>query len=342
MERPILNPSIFDDPDRQPDAPQRDVGGAIRRGLRAVFLTFPRWTIRTIVRLLLMKVHPTFRRHDEADALHRGIIARLLAPMIFRLTCLALMVLGTVGGLVYLMTHPIASVDGRMAPVCPGVVAEPVNIQAADGVVVRAWHLPALDAKQVLRHKELAARAKWPAVVLVPDQRGDRHELDRLIRPLHERGYVILLLELRGLDGKAAQTFGLLEHQEVLAAVHYLRGRSYVDRERISVIGSGTGATAALLAGQRDAGIARVWAYAPVLDFDAVLAEYVNAPWLRPACRWAFETLQQVDVSAIGIAALSPPSTGRVQLLQTRPTSNDFQALLAGLHRLPATLAQND
>lgn len=338
MERPILNPSIFDDPDRLPDAPKHDVGGAIARFARCLFVTMPRAAFRLTIRVLLMRLHPKWRKPDDANIERPSLVGRYLASVVFRLTFLTLLLLGTIVGNLHLMTHRIG--DARSdGPICPGVLAEGIKLQAVDGAVLRAWHVHALDAAQVLKHKDVAARAKWPAVVLAADQRGDGHELDRLIRPLHAAGYVVLVLELRGAAGETAQTFGLLERHDIAAAVANLRGRSYVDRDRISVIATGTAATAALLARRHDTGIDRVFAYAPIASFDDVLAESVNASWLRAGCRWAFEVLQQVDVDDLDTADLARAIGTDAVIANHRPTRSAEVASVVTMLNQPNTVA---
>ena len=344
MQRPILNPSIFDDPDRLPDAPTRDTQGTLVGLAKRLFLAWPRPVLAATVRLLLTPVHPIRRTDkDDADLERPSWLARYAAPVIFRLMFLILLLLGTVVVVVHLMTHRIAVAGLNDAPTCAGVLAELVHLQAADGASLRAWHAHAIDAQRVMQHKDVAARAKWPAVVLVADQRGDGHDLDRLIRPLHDSGCVVLVLQLRGASGETAQTFGLLEQQDVTAAVANLRSRSYVDRERISIIATGTGATAALLARKQDSGIDRVIAYRPIGSFDEILADSVNASWLRPACRWAFEASQQVDVEDLSAVALARDiGVDAIIIHHAPPRSADMDSVLAMLHQAQNTLAATE
>ena len=59
----------------------------------------------------------------------------------------------------------------------------------------------------------------------------DGEQLLPLVRPLHEAGFVILMLNVRGVGTAtaAAQTFGLKESRDVLAAVEMLRRRPFVN-----------------------------------------------------------------------------------------------------------------
>ena len=79
-----------------------------------------------------------------------------------------------------------------------------------------------------------------------------------LVTPLHQAGYIVFVLGLRGsnLGSTYGSTFGLSESNDVKAAVDLLRKTPFVDTKRIAVLGLGTGATASLLAVQKDPGIA--------------------------------------------------------------------------------------
>lgn len=291
MDRPILNPTVFDDPDRHPDPVRepwhfgRRLTGVLRGGATIA---------RRAWRLLWTPLVP---RRIQPFIERTPLLARVVSAIVLRLTVVIVLLLATVFSIVHLLTHPLAPpITG--APVGRGVHLDAVTLRASDGVTTEAFLAPALDEEQVLRHGEKAVRAKWPAVVLVPDQRGAGDELDPLIPSLHRRGYVVLLLRLRGShDRDCPQTFGLLEKLDVQAAIAHLRSLKYVDSSRIAIIGNGTGATASLLARQDDGAIDRVIVHDPVESFDAVLADAVKAPWIRPACRWAFEILHHVDVT---------------------------------------------
>jgi len=316
MQRPTLNPTVFDDPDRQPLAPMprepwhagrlvAQLARAIGQMLRAVWKLL--WT-------------PLIPRRMLRTTEQRSVLGRVVAPLIFRLMFVAVMLLVAVALNVHLLTHPFSpAVVGP--PVTGAVHVEPVTLRASDGVAIEAFLAPAIDEKQLLRHGEVAIRAKWPAVVLVPDQRSDGRELDKLIRTLHDSGYVALLVRLRGTGTlECAQTLGLHERLDVAAAVGHLRGLKYVDQARVSIIATGTGATAAMLARREDATIQHVIAYDPVVNFDQAMGDSVAAGYLRPACRWAFEVMHRVDVEDLNRDSLLHELQGHVLLLASHPS----------------------
>src|SRR3954467_8110740 len=110
-----------------------------------------------------------------------------------------------------------------------------------------------------------------------------------LVRPLHDAGFVVLVVGVRGsgTTTPAAQTFGLTEWMDVRAAAEMLRRRPYVDANKIGGAGIGTGATAALLAAEPDDGLRALVLDDPASSADEVVAHRL-APrlpyleWMRP------------------------------------------------------------
>jgi dienelactone hydrolase len=94
-----------------------------------------------------------------------------------------------------------------------------------------------------------------------------------LVRPLHDAGFVVMVVALRGCGASApaGETFGLLESNDVKAAVAVLRKRPFVDPNRIAIVGVGAGANACVLAASEDAGIKAL-----VLDHPAQLGPAFN------------------------------------------------------------------
>jgi hypothetical protein len=327
MERPILNPSVFDDPDRQPLEPMPrepwHAGRLLWQFARAVG-----GVAKASWHLLWTPIVP--RRLPRPDE-KRSVLVRVVAPVVFRLMALATLLLGTVVLQAYLLSHPpVPSLAGP--PVTGGVHVERVTLTASDGVPIEAYLAPAVNETNVLKHGELAVRAKWPAVVLVADQRGDGHDLDKLIRTLHESGYVSILVRLRGTgDDDLPQTLGLQERRDVAAAVSHLRALNYVDQNRVSVLGTGTGATAAMLARRDDRTIAAAIVYDPVVSFDDVLASstHPRAAWMRPAVRWTYEVSNQVDVDELDRDALIRNLHGQVLLLSGHPSRPPQRQMIA-------------
>jgi pimeloyl-ACP methyl ester carboxylesterase len=274
------------------------------RRLRPLFLVFI-W----IVRLLTLDL---FGSGGAPKGLRVDIgtrFSRFIRGLCYRLLFLPLLMALAVMSLVYSGTHPPA-VASAMDPTCHGIYYDPVNFVADDGTPLEAWLLPAVDARRVIEQKESALGELYPAVVLVHDFGASRQQMLPLATPLHNAGYVVLMVGLRGnaSDGAAAvgQTFGLNEAADVKAAVELLRKTPFVDGQHIAVLGLGTGATAALLAAQRDATIAAVVLDRPSHSFDDILREHLapSQPWLAwmaPFCQWTFEIAYKVNATDVNL-----------------------------------------
>src|SRR5260370_1169386 len=91
----------------------------------------------------------------------------------------------------------------------------------------KRWHdrFWPLDARRVLDQKEKWIAEKFPAVILAHDYGASRQQMLPLVAPVHQAGFVVLVLQLRGsaLGGQAGSTFGLKESGDVKAGVNLLR-----------------------------------------------------------------------------------------------------------------------
>ncbi len=272
---------------------------------------------------------PLIPRRLPRTTEQRSLLVRVVAPVVFRLMFVVVLVLMAVALQVHLLTHPLSpAIVGT--PVAGAVHVDRMTLRTTDGVVIEAFLAPAMDERQVLNHGEVAIRAKWPAVLLVPDQQSDGHGLDKLIRTLHDNGYVAMLVRLRGTGtADCAQTMGLRERHDVAAAVAHLRSLTYVDQARISIIGTGTGATAAMLARRDDPTIHHVIVHEPVVSFDDAIVDSAAAVYLRPACRWAFEVMHQVDAEDLHRDGLLQQLNGKVLLLAGHPSRPPQRQMIA-------------
>src|SRR5579864_8877996 len=167
--------------------------------------------------------------------------------------CLPVIIGGVATGFVFKGTHPVAP-PALTDPRSQGCYYESVDFTGEDGMHLTGWFVPALDARRVLEDKERALRIRGPAVILVHDFGQSRQQMLPLVRPLHEQGIAVMLVALRGAgtDSETAQTFGIKESKDVLAAVNAMRNRRFIDPARVAVAGAGTGANAALIAASQD------------------------------------------------------------------------------------------
>jgi pimeloyl-ACP methyl ester carboxylesterase len=207
---------------------------------------------------------------------------------------------------VYMGTHP-SRMPIVAEPSSQGVYFEPANLASTDGTQLAAWLVPAIDARRVVEEKDRTLRLSHPAIVLVHDYGKTMQQMLPLVRPLHDEGIVVLVLGLRGSGTNslmAAQTFGLNESKDVLAAVDMLRQSAFVDGKRIAVAGVGTGANAALIAAAQDPGIKAVVLADLLPNGDGEVANKLSPSqrwlaWLRPVCRRMFEFECGVDMDEL-------------------------------------------
>lgn len=258
---------------------------------------------------------------DEVGTPFSRFMRKLLYRLMFVPTLLAVLI----GILVVTATHPKPA-PGVMDPVSKGVYYDPVELLSLDGTKLEGWLVPVVDARKVIAEKEKMLHRKQPAVVLVHDFGASRQQMLPLIAPLHDAGFVLLAINLRGHGPSAAvgSTFGLNEAQDVRAAVEMLRRRSFVDPEAIGVIGVGTGATAALLAAEQDPRISALVLDHPVRQFDDILNERIGPKqswlsWVRPMCKWTFEIAYKVDAEDVNLGHFAELMKSKPVFLMDEP-----------------------
>jgi hypothetical protein len=276
------------------------------------------WTLAGRVMVKLCATPFRFGRPKTPANIH--VVIR---GMLYRLMFLPILVTLIASLLVYLATHP-RTFAGQLDPLSVGVYYDPVTVVAADGVRSEAWLAPAIDARKVVSDRDKALHARSPGVVLIHDRGQTARQMLPLVRPLHEAGYVVLVVGVRG-SGTAdavGQTYGINESLDVRAALDMLRRRPYVDPQRVAVIGVGSGATAALLARDEDPTITGlVLIDLPVDPMVPVTRTMTyNSPalrWLAPICRWTFEVAYQVDLSDLDVSdtleKIDPSATLQMQ-----------------------------
>ena len=125
--------------------------------------------------------------------------------------------------LVYAGTHP-APPPALSDPSSQGLYYDPVSIISQDGTRLSGWLVPAIDAHRVATQREAALSERRPALVLVHDFGQSPQQMLPLLGPLHDEGYVLLAVCLRGdgIDHTVGQTFGVSESLDVKAAVELL------------------------------------------------------------------------------------------------------------------------
>jgi pimeloyl-ACP methyl ester carboxylesterase len=247
-------------------------------------------------------------------------VQRFIRATLYRLAFVPVILALFVVALIFAITHPPrTTVDAD--PLVQGVYYDPVNFLAEDGTRLEGWLVPVYDAKRVLEEKERALHKKHPAIVLVHDSAGSRQQMLPLVPHLHEAGMVVLVVSLRGTgpSGASAQTFGLKESMDVRAAIDMLRRRGYVDPARVSVMGIGTGANAAIIAAAQDGNIASMILDRPVESFESVIKGKLgeDEKWvqlLMPLLKWTFEAMYHVDADELNVGSFAATMKSRPTL----------------------------
>jgi hypothetical protein len=298
MQRPVMNPAFFEDASHAP-APKRRRWWSIFRPIGLIF--------KFGAKVLFFKLFSRKRLRVD-DGL--SPVSRFTRGLFYRLAFLPLFLALAVGALVFAGTHPLRAAT-ELDPSSQGIYYEAVTMLADDGVKLDGWLVPVVDASVVLRQKDDVLRHKHPAVVLVHDFGNRRQQMLPLIKPLHNAGFVVLVVGTRGggPTGGVGATFGLKETMDVRAAVTMARRRPYVNADKVAVVGIGTGATAALLAARDDAAIPALVLANPTRDAATVVSERLlpRQPllhWMTPLCKWTFEMAYQVDIDDIDLARL--------------------------------------
>jgi len=119
------------------------------------------------------------------------------------------------------------------SPVEYGLAFEEVAFQAADGLMLHGWWIPAAGSDR--------------AVVIMHGHGGSMDWDVHRAPALHAAGFNVLLFDFRAHGRSEGQTvtFGYLERQDVLGAARFLRGRGM---RRIGLLGFSFGGIVAMLA----------------------------------------------------------------------------------------------
>jgi pimeloyl-ACP methyl ester carboxylesterase len=303
MQRPVMDPTfVYDAPKAKPKRRRKPVGWVIA-------------ALRFFLRVLTLNpfgLGRNFRVEDGTPA------QRFIRGLIYRLAFVPVVLVMFVIAIVLAATHP-KRLASNGDPLSAGIYYDPVNLVADDGARLEGWLVPVMDAKKVLEERELVLNRRQPAVILVHDVSATRQQLLPLVAPLHESGFIVLALNLRGAGSfsRDAQTFGVKEALDVKAAVEMLRRRAFVDPSKIAVIGVGTGANAALIAAKHDPALPALVLADPVDGFDQAFANRIGAnhkwlPPLRPLFKWTFQIMYGVDVRELDMANYT-------SMMQSRP-----------------------
>lgn len=324
MQRPVMDPTFLEELKAEPQREQR-------RWVR-VLARVMRWTARKLMS------HPLRWRRKQVSDFQENWGARVVRGFAYRLLFAPAMIALVACAFVFIGTHPKSAVADR-DPGAFDLYYEQISLSGEDGVQLSGWLVPVVDARRVMLHRDRLLHQVYPAVVLVHDHGQSPQQMLPLVTPLHEEGMVVLAVGVRGtgLSESAAQTFGVNEAGDILAAVNKLRQHPFVDGKKIMVVGVGTGANAAVLAAERDPELRGMVLLDPINDASDVVNNHFGPNtgmlrWLQPASRWAFEIAYKHDIEEISLSQ-------HQDLLKSRPYLRLDQSTQEG--RLTATTAES-
>jgi hypothetical protein len=137
----------------------------------------------------------------------------------------------------YHATHP-TRVPVVGSPTSLGMAYEDVAMPTADGIILRGWYVPSHNGA---------------AIVALHGSDGNRDQLLWHAQALAEKGYGVLLFDLRAHGESGGTVFPVTNASpDVAAAVAYLRSRQEIDPERIGAVGLSLGAHVMLQAAAED------------------------------------------------------------------------------------------
>jgi pimeloyl-ACP methyl ester carboxylesterase len=301
MQRPSLHPAKSASPSRLGDLEPQDLTPDFLTGIGRALLRNP------------------FSRRGEFSTFEGSRLERFIRGLLYRLALVPALAILAAAAMVYLQTHPMQT-EFVPDPLTQGVYYEPLTLLTDDHIRLDAWLAPALDAAQVIAEGDKILRRRWPAVVLAHGFGMTRQQVLPLFRPLHDKGYVVVAIAMRGggtLDS-TGQTFGLNEALDIKAAVETLRRRPFVDPTRIAIVGIGSGANAAILAADHDPALAALVLDAPATTGVEAFNSHINNAYsalriLNPLCRLAFQigyglTVRDLDMDRYGSVLAARPT----------------------------------
>lgn len=333
MQRPVMDPMLLLDDEpllpSRPKSPAREHLDLLLRGVK--------W----VGRVLFSK--PFRTRHRDPDKA-KPLAVRLVRGLAYRLMFVPIFLALAAAALVYRGTHPFRAFSDKL-PLVPTTFHETLEFNGPDGHPLMAWFVPVVDARRVIELGDKVFKGTQPAVVLVHDYNQSPSQMVPLIQPLHERGFVVMAVGLRGVGRPqaAAQTFGLNEAADVRGALAELRKRATVDAERVVLVGVGSGANAAVIAASHEPSVKALVLVNAARTAEEVVAERVGprrhgTQWMQVVSKWAFEVAYHVDAEDLTLSRFRDVLATRPLLAVDRQRGEEFDA--ATIEKISAFCAE--
>ncbi len=262
---------------------------------------------------------PDMTARQRYTRVFRGLAHRLLLAPVLVAGCMALLVLGS--------THrvPVVNASGypTVNPTSINTFYRDVEIMTAEGVRLAGWHIPAWSARHVAAGGENGLIEPRPGLVLCHGAWSDRTQMLYLVPALHEAGFELLLIDLRGCGASEGSiSLGLNEWRDIRAAVRWLQELSQVDSQRIGVIATDANAAAALQAASGDPAIRVVVADRPSCTMSSFLERRFDSMGLPGGSlgrlySWSLALTQRTEVGSASAVRWAEELSPRQALLVT-------------------------
>lgn len=212
-------------------------------------------------------------------------------------------------GIAVYSAHVLTSPNNRPIRLDPRRLGrvEPWSARTPDGLTIRGWYLPTVARRRL--------------VVGVHGMGMNREELAGVGRDLRDRGFDVLLIDLRGHGSSdpARLSMGRRERDDLRAALDWARSEGFAP-DRIGWLGYSLGASTILLEGLRDPEVGAVVLDSPFGDLPALLNEqltlYSGLPaWFNPGILLAARLVYGVRTDDLVPARLASGWGDRPMLL---------------------------
>lgn len=137
-----------------------------------------------------------------------------------------------------------------------------------------------------------------PVIILTHGTPGNRLSMVQRAAFLYNHGYNVLLFDFQsyGLSQGIMSTLGMVESEDILAAIDYLHSRPETSHSKIGVLGLSMGATAAALAASKTNTISALVLESCPVDATRVLGDVPNDA-ARDADKQLVEKVYDVDIT---------------------------------------------
>lgn len=239
------------------------------------------WRVLTRPVLALGHHHVAPLADEQADHPRRARLRRFVRFVLRRLLLAPVMLVLIMGMLVFGTTHRMGSPSSAVAsgtPLTVNLFYRDVTIPTADKETLAGWYIPAWSADRLMQSGEQELRQRRAGLVLCHGAWADKSQLLWLTPALHEAGYELLLIDLRGCGDSTGQiTLGLSEWLDVQAATTWLRKVGQVDSQRIGLIASDTNVSAAMRVASADPSVRVVVADRPCRTIGGFVRQRFDA-----------------------------------------------------------------